>query len=156
MQKKFNVFGIDFFNWYGGFLSMVRFATTRLQFDRSLWDEEPVKLGNYTVETGDRIFRCHIPSGEPLTYEKRLASYKELYNFYKDELKDGIMVIHCGTWLFYPEYLERVYSETSNIVDFAKYFEAKDVAYENKLNQTPETMLALNEEGKKLLGGNLL
>ena len=32
---------------------MVRFATTRLQFDRSLWDEEPVKLGNYTVETGD-------------------------------------------------------------------------------------------------------
>lgn len=122
-EKRYGVFGIEAFTWYNGFFSMTRFATTRLQFDKSTWDEEPIKLSNYTVETGDLIFRCHIPSDGPLTYEKRLASYKELYDFYKDELKDGILVIHCGSWLLYPEYLKKVYSGTSNIVDFSKDFE---------------------------------
>ncbi len=122
-EKRFGVFGIEAFTWYNGFFTLTRFATTRLQFDKAVWDEEAIKLSNYTVEPGDLIFRCHIPSDGPLTYEKRLASYKELYNFYKDELKDGLLVIHCGTWLFYPEYIKRVYKETSNIVDFSKDFE---------------------------------
>ena len=122
-EKRYGVFGIEAFGWYNGFFTMTRFATTRLQFDKSIWDEEPIKLSNYTVESGDLVFRCHIPSAGPLTYEKRLASYKELYDFYKDELKDGILVIHCGSWLLYPEYLKKVYSETSNIVDFSKDFE---------------------------------
>lgn len=126
-EKRYGVFGIEAFNWYSGFFSMTRFAATRLQFDKSTRTDEPIKLSNYTVETGDLIFNCHIPSGEgPLTYEKRLASYKDLYNFYKDELKDGILVIHCATWLFYPEYIKSVYSETSNIVDFSKDFEMYD------------------------------
>lgn len=122
-EKRYGVFGIEAFTWYSGFFSMTRFATTRLQFDKSLWDEEPIKLSNYTIETGDLIFRCHIPSAGPLTYDLRLKSYKELYDFYKDELKDGILVIHCGSWLLYPKYLKNVYSETSNIFDFSKDFE---------------------------------
>ena len=122
-KKRFGVFGIEAFTWYNGFFSMGRFATTRLQFDKSVWDEEAIKLNNYTVKPGDLVFRCHIPSDGPLTYEKRLASYKELYNFYKDELKDGILIIHCDSWILYREYIEKVYKETSNIVDFSKDFE---------------------------------
>lgn len=122
-KERFGVFGIEAFTWYNGFFSMGRFATTRLQFDKSLWYEETIKLSNYTVKPGDLVFRCHIPSDGPLTYEKRLASYKELYNFYKDELKDGILIIHCDSWILYREYIEKVYKETSNIVDFSKDFE---------------------------------
>ncbi len=37
-------------------------------------------------------------------------------------------------------------------LNYAKYFETRDTSYENKLEETLKTMLALNDEGKKLLG----
>ena len=121
-RKKHNVLGLHTFVWYNGFFSMLRFATTRLQFDKRIYDEEPIKLKNYTVEPGDLVFKCHIPSAGPLTYDLRLKSYKELYEFYKDQLKDGILVIQCITWLLYSGY-KNVFGENSNTTDFAKDFE---------------------------------
>ena len=123
-EKRYGIFGLHTFLWYGGFFDMYRFATTRLQFDKST-AENDIELSNYTVKKGDRIFNCHIPSAGPLTYDLRLKSYKELYDFYKNELKDGILVIHCCTWFLYENY-KNVFGENSNTFDFAKDFEIYD------------------------------
>lgn len=133
-EKRYGVFGIESFGWYNGFFRMNRFATTRLQFDKATHADEPIKLSNYTVETGDLVFNCHIPSAGPLTYDLRLKSYNELYDFYKDDLKDGILVIHCASWLLYPEYIKNVYSEASNIVDFSKDFEMYDAVNQSEFS----------------------
>lgn len=124
-EKRHGIFGTHTFLWYNSFFTLNRFAATRLQFNRSV-SEKTIQLENYTVNPGDLIFNCHIPSAGPLTYDLRLKSYKELYDFYKDELKDGILVIHCNTWLLYPGYKE-VFGENSNTVDFARDFEIYDV-----------------------------
>lgn len=121
-RKRYDVFGIMTFIWYNGFFNMRRFATTRLQFDKQTRVDEPIKLQNYTVEKGDLVFKCHIPSAGPLTYDLRLKSYKELYEFYKDQLKDGLLVIYCETWLLYSGY-KNVFGENSNTMDFARDFE---------------------------------
>lgn len=123
-KKRYGVFGLHTFSWYGGFFSMYRFATTRLQFDK-VTAEKDIVLDNYTVKQGDLVFNCHIPSAGPLTYDLRLKSYKELYEFYKDQLKDGILVIHCNTWLLYDGY-DNVFGENSNTKDFKRDFEMYD------------------------------
>ena len=128
-EKRYGVFGIAPLWWFDGLLKMTRFSTIRLQFDKTTLTKDPIKLSNYTVETGDLIFKCHIPSDGPLTYEKRYASYKELYEFYKDELKDGILVMHCDSWLLFPDYIEKVFDPKSNIVDFSRDFEIYDKEY---------------------------
>ena len=51
------------------------------------------------------------------------------------------------------KYVAHIWQQLAlTFLNYAKYFETKDVSYENKLNEALETMLVINEEGKKLLG----
>ena len=51
------------------------------------------------------------------------------------------------------KYVAHIWEQlTLTFLNYAKYFETKDIAYENKLKAALDTMLVLNEEGKKILG----
>ena len=120
-QNYKNVFGIFVFNWFKGFFDMTRFALGRLQYDIFDYNDETVNIGDFKIESGDRIVSCHIPSSGRLTRELCYESYKLAYDFFKTRLKNGILVIRCSSWLFYPAYLE-VFGENSNTGLFVRDF----------------------------------
>ena len=80
-----------------------------------------VTVDDFTLNKGDFVLRCHIPSGGPLKPELCRESFQIAYEFFTDRLKDGILPIVCRSWLLYPDYTD-VFGENSNTVDFAKNF----------------------------------
>ena len=116
-----NVFGIFVATWYIVFLEFRRIALGRLQYDITVYSEETVTVDDFTLNKGDFVLRCHIPSGGPLKPELCRESFQIAYEFFTDRLKDGILPIVCRSWLLYPDYTD-VFGENSNTVDFAKNF----------------------------------
>lgn len=115
-------------NWYRNFYRGTRFAFGRLQYDKDVWQFEDYK--NF-VKKGDLIFRAHIPACGPLYPEKVIESFKLLYDYFRDELKDGILVIQCSSWLLYPPMIE-VCNENSNMRKFYDMFDIlEEKPYEN-------------------------
>ena len=77
-------------------------------------------------------------------YEKLLALKGKL----KDDAYDKLWYRFANL-----KYVAHIWQQLANtFLNYAKYFETKDAKYEDKLNETLQTMLAINEEGKKLLG----
>ncbi len=117
------VFGIFTVKWFEGYFIMQRMVLGRLQYGVAVYDQEPAVIQGYVVNKGDFILDCHIPSGGPLKPEMCMDSFKQAYEFFKDKLKDGILVITCDSWLLYRKYIGPVFPEESNTAKFAKYFE---------------------------------
>ena len=115
------VFGTFVVTWYNVFFEYRRVALGRLQFDMAKYEEEPITVGEYTLDRGDFFLRCHIPSGGPLRADLCKASLDKAYALFYDRLKDGILPITLRTWLLYPPYAA-VFGEKSNTVDFGKNF----------------------------------
>ena len=77
-------------------------------------------------------------------YEKLL----ELKGKLKDDAYDKLWYRFANL-----KYVAQIWQQLANtFLNYTKYFETKDIAFEEKLNEALETMLAINEEGKKLLG----
>ncbi len=115
------IFGISTIEWFDRFVFLYCYSFVRLQFDLSTHDTYTVSYGNFTLNKGDFVLKCHIPSMGRLLHEDCIASYKQAYEYFKDRLKDGILPIHCSSWLLYPAYL-KAFGEASNVGAFAGDF----------------------------------
>ncbi|MCQ2462040.1 MAG: acyltransferase domain-containing protein [Clostridia bacterium] len=109
--------------WYDGFFRLKRFCYGRFQYEitRYAWlkyDGHGVKLRKNT-----KVINFHIPSsGEPITYENRLDSYKQAYEIYRHLFKNGKAVFVCFSWLLYKEHYDFL-PHNSNIIDFMNDFD---------------------------------
>ncbi|MBR2847352.1 MAG: DUF5596 domain-containing protein [Clostridia bacterium] len=117
------VFGIFIVSWFEGYFALGRMVFGRLQYGVTIYDSEPVTIKGHTITPDEFCLACHIPSGGPLKPEMCVESFKMAYEFFKDKLKDGILVITCASWLLYRPYIGPVFPENSNTAIFAKYFE---------------------------------
>ena len=79
--------------------------------------------GGHVIHTGDKYVNFHIPSlGIPLTDEIRMDSYRQAFEFFKDEFGGGPVIFGCGSWLLYDKYLDFL-PENSNTAKFIRDFE---------------------------------
>lgn len=123
------IFGQFAIGWYGGFINLTRFAFGRLQYDIERHKGEPLKIGDRIIEEGDLVLNCHIPSSGPMPYEACIQSYKMAYEYFKNELKDGVLVIRCQSYLIFPDYKEVYEQGSTNIYNFMRDFEIYKVEY---------------------------
>lgn len=121
--NNYGVWGTFVAFWYPIFFTCDIFKLGRMEFENCVFEEEkPYRLGEYTVNPGDKVKSVHIPSsGEPFDPASRLDSYKQAYEFFKEELNGKPLVCVCYSWLLYPEY-EDLLPPTSNIAGFRKDF----------------------------------
>ena len=120
-QSAKDLFGIFVPGWYDKFFKMNRFALGRLQYDISAYDNDSIVIENHPIHEGDFILYCHIPAAGPLTPESVLDSLKRAYHFFKDRLKDGVLVVKCCSWILYPGY-QPLFKEGGNLDKFSKNF----------------------------------
>lgn len=109
--------------WFFLYFDYLYFALGRLQFYTEMYNHKPYKFSDYEINPGDRVYSCHIPSGERLTTEMCMDSFGRAYEFYKDEIEGDILPLICRSWLIYPNYIGRVFPEGSNMEKFAKLFD---------------------------------
>lgn len=117
------IFGTFSVHWFEGYFVMCRMVFGRLQYGVGNYVLEPAVIKGYAVNKGDFCLACHIPSGGPLKPEMCIDSFRKAHEFFKDKLKDGVLIIICSSWLLCPKYIGPVFPETSNTATFAKYFE---------------------------------
>ncbi len=111
--------------WFNGFFRMSRVAYGRFQFEVCEYNnDEPfiMKCGK-EIKKGDKYINFHIPSsGQPLTDDVRLDSYKKAYKYVNRFFDDKIVIFGCGSWLLYPRHREFL-PEGMNILRFMDDFE---------------------------------
>ncbi len=118
------IVGTECADWCMGFIRMTRFGIGRFQY-------EIIKFG-YDYEKGgkvltpeSKVLNVHIPaSGEPLSEELAIDSFKRAKEFYKDII-EGPIAFKCSSWLLYPEH-EHMLDKSSNIYKFMKMFDYLD------------------------------
>lgn len=113
--------------WFQRFYLCERFKLGRLQFETAEFPYDAYK----SLKKGDKVYCCHIPSCGPLRQEDVIDSLKRAYNFYRAELKDGVLPVVCRSWLLY-EPLSEVFSDSVNIMEFRALFDV----LENKEDET--------------------
>ena len=128
------VFGTFVAWWYDRFFDMTRMAFGRLQYDINEYPRESISIGKFEMNHGDFVLSCHIPSDGPLYHELCIDSYKKAYEFFRDKLKDGILPIHCHSWLLYKPFIP-VFGEKSNIYDFMCDFEIFRIDHSGKFDE---------------------
>lgn len=96
-----------------------RFRLGRLQYDK-----KPFPIDSYKdiLKMGDTIISCHIPSDGPLLVDDVKESLRMAYKFFKEEHRDGCLIVCCFSWLLFAPLL-RDYNENSNIKKFYNLFE---------------------------------
>lgn len=117
-KKMYDVWGTFVFRWFRRFFLLERFKLGRLQYERI-----PFPCNDYKgiVKEGDIVYNCHIPSCGPLTEDSVIASLKQAYAFFKNELKGGLMPVYCNSWMLYPP-TAALYSDGSNMKRFYDMF----------------------------------
>ena len=118
-----DVYGIcgTFVDWFKLFYLCKRFALGRLEYER-----QPFALESYKdiLKKGDTVINMHIPSSGKLLPEDVIESFKKAYAMFSDEVReDGILVLHCNSWLLYPPMVEAAYREGSNLKAFYDLFD---------------------------------
>ncbi len=104
--------------WYWEFLALHRFAFGRLQFGcLRKFENGHYEKNGYTIDDGDLVLDCHIPSGGPLTQEMCFDSYRRVWAFWHHLFPDGVVRIQCGTHLFYPGYRSVIGANTKAFAD---------------------------------------
>ncbi len=106
-------------NWFPRFLRGEGFALGRLQYEKKPYTGEDYGT---LLKKDEPVCKCHIPSSGPLLYEDVLKSLRLAYDFYKEDRKNGILVICCDSWMLYSPLIERL-PRTSNIRRFYDLFE---------------------------------
>ena len=123
-----NVYGVCglFVNWFFLFFELKEFALGRLQYEVYQFDYDEYACAGVKLKKGDRVYSCHIPSGGKLTYELCMGSFQMAYEFFKSDLSGDIIPIVCASWLLYEPYIDKVFPENSNLMQFAKLFDIID------------------------------
>ncbi len=118
-KNNYGVWGTFVPDWYMSIFNLECFKIGRLEYQMGFAAESNKLDGIKNI--GDRIFHCHIPSDGPLLEEDVKASLAAAKEFFKDEVKDGKFVVHCGSWLLFPPLVEKL-KDSSNIKKFYKLF----------------------------------
>lgn len=121
--KKYNgCCGVNTY-WFYLFFWCKMFGLGRLQYQTVVYEQEKYISGDYVLNSGDKVYKCHIPSSGKLTSQLCMDSLDKAYEFFKEELKDGILPVYCTSWLLYPQYAEKVYADGSNLKAFSRMFD---------------------------------
>ena len=132
-----NCWGTFVGGWFHGQYEVDRFALGRFQFELRELDEKhdgKVLSSGHVLHTGDKYVNFHIPSsGIPLTDEVRFDSYRQAYEFFKDEFGGGPVLFGCGSWLLYDKYLTFL-PEKSNTAKFIRDFELLEQGEKEEFN----------------------
>ncbi len=115
------IFGTSVGWWFDRFIFLERLTFGRLQYDIKTHDGERVVFGENVLERGDLVLDCHISSNGRLFEEDCIKSYRQAWEYFAPQLKDGVLPIICWSWLLYPDYLP-VFGENSNTGRFARHF----------------------------------
>lgn len=98
----YGVVGIICYDWYIDFYNCKRACLGRIQLEKHAF-----KFDYKDFKQGDRAINCHIPSTVPLKYDDVIASFKWAYEYFGEDVKDGILPIVCNSWLLHPETAKR-------------------------------------------------
>ncbi len=122
-QSVYGVWGTFVAAWYPLFFYGKLVKLGRLEYEDAEFDYDLLydKCG-IVLQKGSMIKSIHIPSGEPLTQESCYASYKNAYDFYKEDLVDGKLICICDSWLLHKS-TEEILPQTSNTVRFVRDFD---------------------------------
>lgn len=116
-----------FVDWFAPFFEKKMFALGRLQYHHYPLYVDSYTLGDFSLQKGDTVYQCHIPSSGKLLLPDVMDSLDKAYHFYKKELKGSIIPVCCASWMLFPDYQGSVFSEGSNIAVFASLFDIIDV-----------------------------
>lgn len=104
--------------WYDCFFALNIVKLGRLEFERSpYYGEKDYNFGEISLKKGDIAYSVHVPSCGKLTKELRMESYKNAYNFFKDELKGKPLVCFCDSWLLFKDN-KKIFPPYLNMIDF--------------------------------------
>lgn len=108
-------FGIFVLNWYDRLIKSWRVQLGRLQFEIGVHNGPDIPMGIFTLQEGDKVLYCHIPSGlGPLTRENCTDSICRARKEFPDYRKNGLLPVLCHSWLFYPAY-EAVFGKDTGV-----------------------------------------
>ena len=127
-KQKRGIIGTECADWCMGFIQMTRFGLGRFFYEIIKFGYEYEKDG--MVLTPDtKVLNVHIPaSGEPLSPELAIESFKRAKEFYKEEIGEPF-ACKCSSWLLYPEH-EHMLDHSSNIYRFMEMFDCIDYGFE--------------------------
>lgn len=128
------VFGIFVADWFGGFFKLSRLAFGRLQYEIATHNRDDMVVGSRKIQRGDLVLRCHISSLGPLLHNDCIDSYKMAYKYFKNQLKDDVLVVRCDSWLLMPDYMDLFKTASPNIYAFAKDYKIFEVDYTENFN----------------------
>lgn len=115
------ILGVLFVHWFIGFVKMERFCIGRFQYEVIKFGCDYEKDGKILTHES-KVLNLHIPgSGEPLSEEAALESFRMAKEFYKGII-DEPFAVKCSSWLLYPEH-EQMLSHQSNIYRFMQLFD---------------------------------
>lgn len=93
----YDVVGNICYDWYIDFYKCKRVCLGRLQLEKHAF-----RFDYKDFKQGDRAINCHIPSTGPLKYDDVIASFKWAYEYFSEDVKNGILPIVCNSWLLHP------------------------------------------------------
>ena len=108
-------FGTFVMNWYDRLIKGWRVQLGRLQFEVGVHNGPEIPMGVFTLQEGDPVLYCHIPSGMgPLTRENCLESFHRAWEEFPEYRKNGFLPVLCHSWLLYPGY-EQVFGKNTGV-----------------------------------------
>lgn len=117
-RDVYGIWGTFVTGWFKGFYLLERFKLGRLEYEKV-----PFRLEAYRDwKKGQTVVNCHIPSSGPLNRQEVLDSLKQAHSFYRDTLRDGVMLVTCHSWLLYPPHYQ-VFPEGGNMRKFYELFD---------------------------------
>ena len=134
-KQKRGIVGTECADWCMGFIQMTRFGLGRFFYEIIKFGYEYEKDG--IVLTPDtKVLNVHIPaSGEPLSPELAIESFKRAKEFYREEIGEPF-ACKCSSWLLYPEH-EHMLDHSSNIYRFMKMFDVFDYGIKKNNSDIP-------------------
>ena len=122
-------------DWCMGFIQMTRFGLGRFQYEIINFGYD-YKKGDKVLSPDSTVLNVHIPaSGEPLSEELAIESFKRAKEFYKDIIGEPF-ACKCSSWLLYPEH-EQMLDKSSNIYLFMKMFDCIDYGIKKDNSDLP-------------------
>ena len=117
-----NVYGIwgTFVDWFKLFYLCKRFALGRLEYEKQSFVLDSYKD---VLKKGDTVINMHIPSSGKLVPSEVIDSFKRAYEFFSDEVKDGVLTLHCDSWMLYTPMVEAVCDKGTNMRAFYEMFD---------------------------------
>jgi len=120
-HRDYGIWGLKQFDWYSYQLRCDMFRLGRMQYHIVNYSGSDYSAGKYSIKKGDKVINIHIPEGDSLTKEKRLASYKKAFEFFGGKYT----AFTCHSYLFYEKHFDFL-PQNSNILDFMRDFHLFD------------------------------